>query len=296
MKLLSRILGTILLMILLTGCAKPTVTSTVEPATPVVLTTEAPTATEFPMALRVNGEGVLLTDYEAEITRLQMALVELGKEMTPDEQKERMITGFVDELLLAQAAVQAGYSVSDAEVQNRIEKLTAEIGGVEKLREWQTKYQYSEESFNNYLKRSILAAWQRDQIIDSVPTTAEQVHARQILYQDEANATDVYNKLQNGADFATLANLQDPILGGDLGWFPRGTLTQPEVEEAVFALKAGEVSGVIKSALGYHIIKVIEWDPSRVLSVEARRRLQEQKLDEWLQASRAVSTVEILVP
>ena len=296
MRILPKILGTFLLIALLTACSKPTPTVTTEPATPVVITTEAPTATELPMALRINGEGILLSDYNAEMIRLQMALTELNKEMTPEEQKEKLITGFIDEVLLAQAAAQAGFSVSDAEVQSRIDKLATEIGGVEKLREWQAKYNYTDDSFKNYLKRSILAAWQRDQIIDSVPTTAEQIHARQILYQDEGNALDVYNKLQNGADFASLASLQDPILGGDLGWFPRGTLTQPEVEEAVFALKAGEVSGVIKSALGYHIIKVIERDPVRELSVEARRRLQEQKLDEWLQASRAVSTIEILVP
>ncbi len=45
------------------------------------------------------------------------------------------------------------------------------------------------------------------------------------------------HQLQAGADFATLAYRYDPLTGGDLGWFPRGVLTQPAVEEAAFSLQ-----------------------------------------------------------
>lgn len=116
------------------------------------------------------------------------------------------------------------------------------------------------------------------------------------FFQDEGNATEAYTQLRGGVDFSDLASLQDPVLGGDLGWFPRGTLTQPEVEDAVFALQPGETTAVIKSAIGYHIVNLIERDAQHPLSIEARRVLQELKLEEWLSSSRAISTIEILVP
>ncbi len=61
----------------------------------------------------------------------------------------------------------------------------------------------------------------------------------------------------------TLASEADPVTRGDLGWFPRGYLLQPEVEEAAFSLQPGEVSQVIKSAIGFHLVQVIEKDPAR---------------------------------
>jgi peptidyl-prolyl cis-trans isomerase C len=132
-------------------------------------------------------------------------------------------------------------------------------------------------------------------IIDAVPTSAEQIHARQILVQDEANAAQAYALLQSGSDFEKLAFEYDYNLGGDLGWFPRGMLTQPNVEDAVFALQPGAYTEIIKSAIGYHIVYVIE-RADHPLSVESRRMLQEQALQAWLDAARSASTIEILVP
>lgn len=248
------------------------------------------------MALKVNGEGILLVDYEADINRLQMALTETGEEMTPEQQKERVTSNLIDELLLAQAAIQAGENVSDGELQQRMDTLVNDIGGQDKFNEWLAKYGFTDESFRAALRRSILAAWQRDQIINSVPTTADQVHAAQLLYQDKDNADQALSKIQSGVDFETLAKEQDTTLAGDLGWFPKGTLTQPQVEQAVFALQPGETSAVIESSIGYHIIHLIERDAEHPLSIEARRKLQELKLDEWLKASRDVSAIEILIP
>ncbi len=248
------------------------------------------------MALKVNGEGILLTEYEADIARLQMALTETGKEMTADQQKERVTNNFIDELLLEQAAIQAGHDISDGELKQRIDTLVNDIGGQDKFDEWMAKNGYTADTFSSALKRSILVAWQRDQIIGSVPDTADQVHAQQLLYQDENEANQALSQIKSGTDFQTLAKEQDPTLAGDLGWFPKGTLTQPEVEEAAFALQPGETSDVIKSSIGYHIIRVIERDAEHPLSIEAQRKLQELKLDEWLQASRDVSKIEILIP
>jgi len=279
-----------ILIFAISGCSHPATT-----AAPIATITEAATATEEPLALIVNGEGITLAEYQAELTRMQQADSAEGSTATPQEQHDRLITDLTEQLLLAQAATQAGYVVDDATLQARIDKLAADMGGVEKLQAWEVTYGYSEESFRNILRREMLVTWQKDRICDSVPTTADQVHARQILVQDEGNANSYYQQLQNGSDFATLAYTLDPTTGGDLGWFPKGYLTQPEVETAAFALEPGQYSTVIKSKLGYHIIFIIEREANHPLSIDARRALQQIALDEWLQSAKSAAKIEILV-
>lgn len=293
MKSLHAILLIVFLMFTVSGCTTDTPTDL--PIETPVQATVAPAATQVALALQVNGEGITQVEYDAELNRLQMALTETGTEMTAEDQKERITNNFIDELLLAQAAAAAGYTVSDVELQQRIDTLISDIGGQEKLTEWMTTFGYTDESFRSALRRSILSAWQRDQIIGNVPQTADQVHARQLLYQDEANAVAALNQIKAGTDFATIAKAQDPTLGGDLGWFPVGTLTQPEVEAAAFALEPGQTSEVIQSGIGYHILNVIERDAEHPLSVEARRSLQELALNEWLNISRETAVIEINV-
>ena len=94
---------------------------------------------------------------------------------------------------------------------------------------------------------------------------------------------------QNPAKFAELAkkNSQDPgsaANGGDLGFFGRGMMVKP-FEDATFALKVGEISGLVKSDFGYHIIKLIAVKPSRVLPFDEARegivnKLRQQKAAE----------------
>ncbi|PKN96950.1 MAG: hypothetical protein CVU42_17765 [Chloroflexi bacterium HGW-Chloroflexi-4] len=282
----------LMMLIMLSACNKATPT----PApTELPTATLPPTPTALPMALRVNGEGILLSDYQAELARLQLAQTELGQVSTPEEQRDRIINNYVDMLLLAQAAAQNGFSLDDATLQARLDKLATDAGGAEKLSAWQAANGYTADSFKTALRLEITAVWQRDQIINSVPTTAEQIHALQILVQEEANALDALQKLKDGTNFAELALLYDKTSGGDIGWFAAGTLTQPEVDAAVFALQIGQYTEVIKSELGYHILYVVDREPEHPLSVDGRRILQEAALDKWLEAARAASSIEVLV-
>ena len=88
----------------------------------------------------------------------------------------------------------------------------------------------------------------------------ESVHLRHILVASEKEANDFLVAIKAGADFGKLASQvsQDAATkdkGGDIGFISKG-LVIPDIEKAAFALKPGEVSNVIKTPLGYHIIKV----------------------------------------
>jgi len=90
---------------------------------------------------------------------------------------------------------------------------------------------------------------------------------REILPSEEAEARvlaqidSIYQELQDGADFATMAteysDCPSSEQGGDLGFFKSGMMVKP-FEDAAFALEVGEISPVVKSQFGYHIIKLNE--------------------------------------
>jgi peptidyl-prolyl cis-trans isomerase D len=82
----------------------------------------------------------------------------------------------------------------------------------------------------------------------------------------EAKAQDLLKQLKKGSDFADLAkkNSEDAAdKGGELGWIDRGQ-TVPEFEKAAFSLKPGELSGVVTTQYGYHILQVEEKSAARV--------------------------------
>lgn len=92
----------------------------------------------------------------------------------------------------------------------------------------------------------------------------------------ESKAQEVLAKLQAGEDFAELAmtNSSDTFSaenGGDLGWFTRGIM-DPSFEEAAFALEnVGDLSNVVKSEFGYHIIKLTDVKPEQITAFDEVR-------------------------
>jgi len=124
----------------------------------------------------------------------------------------------------------------------------------------------------------------------------EQIQASHILVRvkDFANeaedkaakekAEGLLKKIQDGADFATVAqessDCPSNAKGGDLGFFSKGQMV-PEFEKAAFELKKGEMSGVVKTKFGYHIIKVTDKKEARQMDLnEVKDQLKEKLLRE----------------
>ncbi len=302
-NIIAALLLTGMAMAFLAGCRTATpVPGSPTPDTGTPVLTDIPaatatiTATPEPMALTVNGEGVPLAEYDAQLKQLQAADVELGKTRTPEEQRQIVLDELINQTLMAQAAFEGGFQLDEAGLQQRIDTLSVDLGGQAVLDAWMAANSYSQASFRTAMRRAVASAWQRDALINAVPEQVEQVRAQQILVRQLSTAEGVIRQLGAGADFATLAAEYDPITSGILGWFPRGYLTQPAVEEAAFALQSGEYSPVVETDFGYHIIYVIERESNRILSVDARLTLQHQALDSWLETRRSSSTVEVLLP
>ena len=80
-----------------------------------------------------------------------------------------------------------------------------------------------------------------------------------------------------------------------MGFFPAGVLTSTEVEQAAFALEPGQVSEVISSNLGYHIVQVVSSEPNRETDPENLRLLRDKAVREWLDDLKLSGDIQIFV-
>ncbi|MFC3799656.1 peptidylprolyl isomerase [Cohnella sp. GCM10012308] len=136
-----------------------------------------------------------------------------------------------------------------------------------------------------------------------------QVRLSHILVKTEAQAKELYGELSKGADFAKLAaefsaDVATREAGGDLGYLSAGQ-TAPELEQAAEKLKTGAYGNPVKTAYGYHLVKVTDRKPASTETAEqAKERIVElirqQRLNElvpqWLAGFTASGEVTVRIP
>ncbi len=304
----------ILIGILLTACTVPVATPTVSPEiTPVPPTAETiapaaptpipPTPTSEPLAALVNGEALILANYERQMVRYAASMIATGKDPdTPEGQKALIearawvLDRMIEQRLLVQAAHAQGIDVTDEEVNAAIQSLVVDIGQ-ETFDERLANEGLTLEETYIQLKDEMLASRMMEQVVAAIPEHTEQVNARHIVVGSEEEARQILTQITAGADFATLARTysQDVFTrdrGGDLDYFPRGILTSPEIENAAFSLQPGQVSDVIKSNLGYHIVQVVDRVSDMEISPENLRQLKDTAAREWIAGLWAAANVE----
>lgn len=127
-----------------------------------------------------------------------------------------------------------------------------------------------------------------------------------IRAQKKAEAQRILGELKKGADFAELAKKYSDCpskqQGGDLGYFERGRM-DPTFEKAAFGLKKGQMSGVVETPFGYHIIKAVDHAAANTAPFEQTKEnimqyLTEQKkqqsLTSYFDSLRGASNIQIL--
>jgi len=107
---------------------------------------------------------------------------------------------------------------------------------------------------------------------EALYTNPEQRRAQHILLEEVSNASAILKEIRQGGDFSELARIHSKDItsseeGGDLGLFER-ELMVPEFDAAVFGMNVGDISDVVKTDYGYHIIKLNEIQPSTLQTFE----------------------------
>ncbi len=254
-----------------------------------------------PVVLKVNGDPVYSSDINLGMQSAQMQARQRGHQLTEDQAMKLATDRAVDQKLLIQEARRNKIQVNEKRVEQTLQGLEQRAGGQDKLaallkQNGTTLQRYEQvireqELINDFIESHIkpkvqVTADQVKKFYDDNPTffkKPEEVRARHILFKVPKDASDAQKKLVlakaeaarkralNGEDFATLAKQlsEGPSApnGGELGFFDRTKMVKP-FADAAFALKPGEISPVVETQFGYHVIKVEEHRPPHTQPLE----------------------------
>ena len=251
-----------------------------KPAAPAVKAAEPNAVAENTgVAVTVNGKDITEADVDA---KMNMYRIEQYK-------RPQVVESMVMEQLLEEQIKKAGINVTDNDVNDKLNEYIAAQPGMT-MEIFKARVTSQGQSFEQ-IKEQIKKTVSYEKLIGNVEVNdaeakafydenkedfnkPEQVKASHILVKVDASATPeqkaaaktkiegLLKQAKAGGDFAALAkeNSDDPgskIRGGDLGFFDRNTMVK-EFADAAFALKVGDISGVIETQYGYHIIKVTD--------------------------------------
>lgn len=250
-------------------------------------------------AATVNGEEVTIAEVEERYETIS-ANEQFAEQLAADEDgalaeqvQARILTDLIESALVEQGARDLGVEITEEDVEARREQLIEEVGGQEQFDQIVEESgldaaQITDQIRDLTLREQVQEALTADveiadadveeffeQYRDTRFTTAE---ARHILVETEDEADEIISRLDDGEDFAELAQSESIDTGsgeqgGDLGEFGRGQMV-PEFEEAVFSAEIGEVVGPVESQFGFHIIEVQSRNEPELADVEEEIRAE----------------------
>jgi len=287
----------------------------------------------------VNDEVITLSDLneELDVIRQRTAVTYKGQDIERllAEARPHVLNRMVERLLIGQEARKSGIVLKDEEVNEairdglaqrkmRMEDLIASLA-----KEGATLEEYRRELRDHLMKTKLVrreirskimisdeeigAYYQKhrddyegretvriQQILLPIPKNADEGQIRTIRQEAEA----IRQRLREGEAFELLAGRysQGPAAAsGDIGFVEKGVML-PEVEAVAFNLKIGEISDVISSPVGFHIIRVTDkrgagLKPIEAVREEIRRKIEDEKADKryesWIEDLRKKSHIEI---
>ncbi len=250
----------------------------------------------------VGDEIILYTDViqASQVYAVQYGIDPINEIQEYNRLKQEILENLINDKILLAKAIEDTITVTDQQVEasleERIQNLVLQLGSEAEVERYfgstirQIKKDYREEirkllvietlkqqkSMDVNMSRTEVEAYFNTQK-DSLPQRKEMAKARHILMQVQAGESarhsamqrieEIQDRLNDGQDFAELAKLysEDPGTadkGGDLGFIERGTLFE-SFEEAGFQLEPGEVSDVVETPIGFHLIKMTDKQEDR---------------------------------
>ena len=264
-------------------------------------------ADETGLVAMVNADPISTSQVDRELSGYQQKLIRAGKALTPESMvklRENVVESLIDRSLLYQESVREGIAVSDEEVQEQWSQLRQRFTSEEAYQLALKRMQMDENQMRDEIRRANAIRKLIDKFFGNTATISdeealafyksrqhefvrpEEVQARHILLRPDPKGgeeakQEAVKKLQElrkniveGKDFAELArsHSQCPSAekGGDLGFFSREKMAKP-FSDAAFALQPGELSDVVETQFGYHLIKLEERRPEGVIPFEEVR-------------------------
>ena len=278
----------------------------------------------------VNGVVITKAQLDMELKRVekQAQMKSNPIESSDLEQiKKELLETLINRELLYQESLKKGYDVQPAELNSEFETIKARFANQEGFQQALMDMNVSEKDFKEQVKRGMSIQkllekelYEKLEVTDQESRSfydnnpnffqkPEQVRASHILInmaedddQEKKAAArqkieEIQEKLQAGEDFALLARTYSEgpsrTQGGDLGYFDRRKMVKP-FSDAAFRLQPGEISPVVKTRFGYHIIKVVDRKPETKLAYEdIKARLVESLKKKKMQDAIALYINEI---
>ena len=302
------------------------------PAPPKPVPAELP-----PVVARVNGEDVTKADFDRMISTLE---ARAGQPIPPDRRDE-ILRNALDQLvvytLLSQESKARNIQVPDAEIDAKMQQLRAQFPTQEAFDEALKKRGMTADSLRKDARVDLSVTKLMDAEVATVPgpsdADARDFYAKNperfkepetacashilIRVDEKADAAAkakaraeidaVLKQVKAGGDFAKLAreHSQDgsAAQGGDLNCFPKGQMV-PAFNDAAFALQPGQVSSVVTTQFGYHIIKLNDHKPERTVPFEeAQAQIKDflgnekkkEHADAFIAGLKKKSKIEVLI-
>jgi len=290
-----------------------------------------------PVIAKVNGDEIQRTEFETTIRNVEGRA---GRPVPP-EQRDQVYRGVLDDLiamrLLKQEVKRRQLSATDAEMADAMKQLRQQFPTEDAFKQAVTAQRMTLEQLRDETRTQVLVSKLLQQEVASQiavkPTEIsafyeknpdkfqqpEAVRASHILIMvpegaapavkaaARAKAENVLKQARAGADFARLARTYSDDAskqrGGDLGFFPKGQMV-PAFEAAAFTLAPNQISNIVESPFGFHVIKVLEKRPAQnVPFAEAAPRIeqflkqeqQQTRTKAFVDQLRAKGNVEVLI-
>jgi peptidyl-prolyl cis-trans isomerase C len=269
--------------------------------------------TEGHTAALVNGVPISTEALERKVGEAFAKLMSDGNTADPERLKKDVLETLINNELLYQESVRGGYEPSELKVEMQFSNIRGQFGTEGEFLEMLSQRGYTADSLREELERVMaiddyiggevatgldVAQTEVRRYYDDNPNffhEPEAIKASHILIMIEDAAdeqqkktayrtiSDIKKKIDKGEPFESLAkehsDCPSSAQGGDLGYFQKGQMVKP-FEDAAFALKVGEVSDIVETRFGYHLIKLVDRKPERTMPFDEVKGDIEQYLGE----------------
>ena len=292
-------------------------------------------------AARVNGVEIPNAMLEKNFEEYQRENnVNIAGIRYPDrvkDMKREVLEELIDQELVWQVVQQKDLYASPEDVDRSLQQLRSQYDSEDAFLTRITIEGFTADAYREHVRRMASASLYMQRISETAVVSIDEMHdfyadnldkfeipemvrARHILLKVHPNANDelrakvrermnaIIAELDAGAEFEALAAMysedDSKSVGGDLGFFNRGEMVEP-FADAAFAIAVGEVTGVVETVYGLHIIKVDGRQPSQIVPEEAAQQQiydhllevkRRQAIRDELAALRTDADIKILIP